>query len=59
MSTQGFFIIWPSDLVFDPWWPNIELNLDFGEMIDVIKFHKDQFEIVTASVYLRVFYDLT
>ena len=38
--TQGFSKIWPSDLVFDPTWPNFELDLDIMISNIMIKFHE-------------------
>ena len=37
----SFSQIWPSDLLFDPQWPNIELGLDFVKSNVVNKFEKD------------------
>ena len=38
--TQGFSKILPSDLVFDPTWPSLELDLDIMIINIMIKFHE-------------------
>ena len=38
--SQGFPIMWPSDLVFDPTWPNFELDLDIIKLNILTKFHE-------------------
>ena len=49
--SQAFLQIWPSDLLFDPTWPNIELGLDFVKSNIVYKFEED----LTKNVFSRVF----
>ena len=48
-----FFMIWPSDLVFDPTLPIFTLILDFIKAIILTKFHVYQTENVASKVYTR------
>ena len=59
LSTQGFSMIWPCDLVFDPRWPIYNPNPDFIKIHILTEFHKDQMKNVTSIVYTRFFFDLT
>ena len=43
----------PSDLVFDPTWPNLQLVWDFIEANILTKFHEYQTENVTSKEYTR------
>ena len=49
--SQGFSMIWPSDLVFDPTSPIFELDWDIVKMIILSKFDEDW----TKNVISRVF----
>ena len=51
--TQGFSKIWPSDLVFDPTWPNFELVQDFNKTNILTKFYEDRTENVASRAYTR------
>ena len=56
---QGFSLIWPTDLVFDPTWPRFELGLKIIEMNILTKSDEDWVKTVTARVLTRFFFDLT
>ena len=58
-STQGFSKILPNDLVFDPTWPTVELDLDIMIISIRIKFHELWIKTVPSRVYTRFFWDLT
>jgi hypothetical protein len=49
--SQAFLQIWPSDLLFDPIWPNIELGLDFVKSNIVSKFEEDWAKNVSSRVF--------
>ena len=53
--TQSFSKIWPSDLVFDPTWPNFNLVQDFMKTNILTKFHEDRTENVASRAYTRFF----
>ena len=53
--TQGFSKIWPSDLVFDPTWPNFTLVRDFIKTNIQTNFHKYLTENVASRAYTRFF----
>ena len=53
--TQGLSKIWPSDLVFDPTWPNFKLIRDFIKTNIQTKFHKYLTENVASRAYTRFF----
>ena len=57
--SQGFSIIWPTDLVFDPTWPILELDRDIIKMIILSKSDEDWTKSVACRVFPRFFYDLT
>ena len=59
LCSQGFQIIWPSDLVFDPTWPRFELDLDFIETNILTKFHEDWVKNVASIVFTRFSNNLT
>ena len=52
---QGFSKIWPSDLIFDPTWPNFELVRVFLKENILTKFHDNQTENVASWAYTRFF----
>ena len=56
--TQGFSIIRPSDLVFDPTCPSFKFDLDIMGINILIKFHELWIKTVRSRVYTRYFYDL-
>ena len=47
---QAISKIWPSDLLFDPTWPNIELDLDFVKINILSKFEEDWAKTVSCRV---------
>ena len=51
--TQGFWMIWPSDLVFESTLPIFELDLDIGHKHILIKSHDDSIENKASTVYSR------
>ena len=57
--TQAFSMIWPGELLFDPMWPNFELDRDFVKNNILIKFQVDWAENVASRVNTSFFYDLT
>ena len=59
LSTQGFSMIWPRDLVFDPRWPIHNPKPDFIKTHILTKFHKDLMKNVTSIVYTRFSFYLT
>ena len=52
---QGFTLMWPGDLVFDPTWPH---NLELIKTNILDKIHDDCFKIVTSRVLTRSSFDL-
>ena len=58
LCSQGFFIIWPTDLVFDRTWPIFELDRDIVKMIILSKIDGDWTRTVASRVFTRFFYDL-
>ena len=58
-STQGFSIIWPSDLVFDPRWLKYNSSPDFIKTNIFTKFHENLTKTMTFIAYSRFFYNLT
>ena len=56
---QGFSMIWPTDLVFEPAWPIFELDRDIVKMIILSKFDEDWTKNVASRVFTRFFHDLT
>ena len=57
--SQGFSMIWPTDLVFDPASPIFELDWDIVKMIILSKFDEDWTKNVASRVFTRFFNDLT
>ena len=57
--SQGFSMIWPTDLLFDPTWPIFELDRDIVMMIILSKFDDDWTKTVASRMFTRFFYDLT
>ena len=57
--SQGFSMMWPTDLVFDPTSPIFELNWDIVKMIILSKFDEDWTKTMASRVFTRFFYDLT
>ena len=55
---QGFPLIWPGDLTFDPKWPTFELDLEIIKTNILSKIHDDCFKHVTARVSTRFSADL-
>ena len=51
---QGFLLIWPGDLVFDPKWPSFKLDIEILKTNMLSKIHDDYFKNVTSGV-LTVF----
>ena len=49
--SQGFSMIWPTDLVFDPTWPIFELDRDIDKMIILSKFDDDWAKTVASRVF--------
>ena len=56
--SQGFLLIWPSDLVFHPKWPSFKLDLELIKTNILSKIHDDCFKNVTARVLTRFSFDL-
>ena len=54
-----FSKIWFSNLVFDPTWPSLELDLDIMMINILTNFHKLWLKTVPSMVYTRFFKDLT
>ena len=50
---QGFLLIWPGDLVFDPKWPSFKSDLELIKTNILSKIHDDCFKNVTARVLTR------
>ena len=57
--SQGFSMIWPTDLVFDPTSPIFQLNWDIVRMIILSKFDEDWTKTVASRVFTKFFHDLT
>ena len=57
--SQGFSMIWPTDLVFDLTWLIFELDWDIVKMIILSKFDDDKTKTVASRVFTRFIYDLT
>ena len=57
--SQGFSMIWPTDLVFDPTWPIFELDRDIVKTIILSKFDDDWAKTVASRVFARFSHDLT
>ena len=55
---QGFPLIWPNDLMFDPKWPNFELDLEILKRNILSNIHDDHFKNVTLRVLTRFSFDL-
>ena len=55
---QGFPLIWPGDLVFDPRWPSFESDLEIITTNIVSKIHDDCLINVTARVLTKFSADL-
>ena len=50
---QGFPLIWPVDLVFDPKWPSFKLDQENIKANNLSKIHDDFLKNVTARVLIR------
>ena len=57
--SQGFSMIWPTDLVFYPTSPIFELDWDIVKMIILSKFDEDWTKTLASRVFTRFFHDLT
>ena len=57
--SQGFSMICPTDLVFDPTSPIFELDWDIVKMIILSKFDEEWTKTVASRVFTRFFHDLT
>ena len=57
--SQGFSLIWPIDLVFDPTWSIFELDLAFIKTNILTNFYDDWMHNVACIVFIRFFYHLT
>ena len=57
--SQGFSMIWPTDLVFDPTWLIFKLDPDFIKANILTNFHDDWMHNVACIVFTRFFYHLT
>ena len=57
--SQGFSMIWPTDLVCEPTWPIFELDRDIVKMIILSKFDDDWTKTVAFRVFTRFFFELT
>ena len=57
--SQGFSMIWPTDLVFDMAWSIFELDRDIVKMIILSKFDEDWSLTVVFKVFTRFCYDLS
>ena len=57
--SQGFSMIWPTDLVFDSTWPIFEFDWDIVKMIILSKFDDDWTKTVASRVFTRFFFELT
>ena len=57
--SQGFSMIWSTDLVFDPTSPIFKLDRDIVNMIILSKFDDDSTKTVASGVFTRFFYDMT
>ena len=57
--SQGFSMIWPTDLVFDLVWPIFKLDRDIVKMIILSKFVENWTWTVVSKVFTMSFYDLT
>ena len=56
--SQGFSMIWPTDLVFDLPLPIFNLDLDIVKMIILSKFDEVWTKTVASRVFTRFFSDL-
>ena len=56
---QGFSMIWPTDLVFDPTSPIFKLDWDLVKMIKLRKFDEDWTKTLASRVFTRFSHDLT
>ena len=56
--SQGFQLIWPGDLVFDPRWPSFEFDLEIIKTNILSKTHDDCLKNVTARVLTKFSVDL-
>ena len=59
VCSQGFSMIWPTDLVFYRAWPIFKLDQDIVKMIILSKFDDDWTKCVASRVFKRFFHDLT
>ena len=57
--SEGFYMIWPTDLVFDWTWPMFEHDRDIVKMIILSKVDDDWTKTMAPRVFTRFFYDLT
>ena len=57
--SQGFSMIWPTNLVFDPTSPIFKLDWDIVKMIILSKFDEDWTKTVASWVSTNFFHDLT
>ena len=55
---QGFPLIWPGDLVFDPKWPSFKLDTDSSRQTFWARYHDDCFKNVTSRVLSKSSFDL-
>ena len=57
--SQGFPLIWPGDLVFDPKWPIFKLDLEIIMANILSSIYDDCFKNVTSRVLRSFSFDLT
>ena len=57
--SQGFSMIWPTDLVFDSTSPILDIRWDIVKMIILSNFDEDWTKTVASRVFTRFFNDLT
>ena len=55
---QGFPLIWPGDLVFDPKWPTFKLDLEIIKTNILSNIYDDYLKNVTSGVLTKFSADL-
>ena len=54
----SFLLIWPGDLVFDPMWPNFELDLEIIKTNILSKIDDDRLKNMTTRMLTKFSADL-
>ena len=54
--SQGFSIIWPTDLVLDRTWPGFKFDFDIIKMNILTNFHEDPLKNMASREVTMIFY---